>query len=254
MNNKYFSINREGYSIRCTLYYNELSAISPVVLCCHGFGGNKENKAALRLAQKVLHKRSDIGFLAFDWPCHGQDARKKLDLDDCDHYLTLVIDYAKNDLGAQTLFVFATSFGAYLTLKYISEHENPFCKIALRSAAVRMYEVLDDENIITQKARESLEKGKDVLVGFSRKIRISKQFVDSLIAADITERDYKPFSDIIILIHGTKDEIVPIAPVREFAEENRIPFFAIEKADHRFIDTAKMEEALMDIIRFFWPE
>ena len=254
MNSKFFSINREGCSIRCTLYYNELSAISQVVLCCHGFGGNKENKAALRLAQKVLHKRSDIGFLAFDWPCHGQDARKKLDLDDCDRYLTLVTDYARSELGTQTLFVFATSFGAYITLKYISEHENPFCKIALRSAAVRMYEVLDDDNIITQKDRVSLEKGKDVLVGFSRKIRITKHFADSLIAADITERDYKPFSDIIILIHGTKDEIVPIAPVQEFAEENHIPFFAIEKADHRFIDTAKMEEALKDIIRFFWPE
>ena len=254
MNNKYFSINREGYSIRCTLYYNELSAISQVVLCCHGFGGNKENKAALRLAQKVLHKRSDIGFLAFDWPCHGQDARKKLDLDDCDHYLTLVIDYAKNDLGAQTLFVFATSFGAYLNLKYISEHENPFCKIALRSAAVRMYEVLDDDNIMTPKERESLKKGKDILVGFSRKIRITKQFEDSLITADITKRSYAAFSDRIILIHGTKDEIVPIAPVREFAEGNSIPFFPIENADHRFVDSGKMEEATMEVVRFFWPE
>ena len=254
MNNKYFSINREGCSIRCTLYYNDLNAITQVVLCCHGFGGNKENKAALRLAQKVLHKRNDVGFLAFDWPCHGRDARKKLDLDDCDRYLTLVTDYARSDLGAQTLFVFATSFGAYLTLKYISEHENPFCKIALRSAAVRMFEVLDDENIMTLKDRESLDKGKDVLVGFSRKIRITKKFADSLIAADITKRNYLAFSDMIILIHGTKDEIVPIAPVREFAEENGIPFFPIENADHRFVDSGKMEEATMDIVRFFWPE
>ena len=192
--------------------------------------------------------------LAFDWPCHGQDARKKLDLDDCDRYLTLVTDYARSELGAQTLFVFATSFGAYLTLKYISEHENPFCKIALRSAAVRMYEVLDDDNIMTPKERESLDKGKDVQVGFSRKIRITKQFADSLIAADITKRDYLAFSDRIILIHGTKDEIVPIAPVQEFAEENCIPFFPIENTDHRFADPKKMEEATMDVVRFFWAE
>ena len=107
---------------------------------------------------------------------------------------------------------------------------------------------------MTPKERESLDKGKDVLVGFNRKIRITKQFADSLIAADITKRDYLAFSDRIILIHGTKDEIVPIAPVREFAEENGIPFFPIENADHRFVDSGKMEEATMDVVHYFWPE
>ena len=45
-----------------------------------------------------------------------------------------------------------------------------------------------------------------------------------------------------------------VAPVWEFAEENHIPFFPIENADHRFVDAGKMEEATMDVVRFFWSE
>ena len=51
-------------------------------------------------------------------------------------------------------------------------------------------------------------------------------------------------------MHGTKDEIVPIAEVEMFAAKNRIPFFPIEKADHRFIDTGKMNEAITMIAAF----
>lgn len=64
------------------------------------------------------------------------------------------------------------------------------------------------------------------------------------------EKEYKAF---IILIHGTKDEVVPITPVRAFAEENCIPFFPVENADHRFVDAGKTEDAARIVVRFFWP-
>ena len=252
MNSKYFSINKEGCSIRCKLYYNDLNTVSQAVVCAHGFGGNKENKAVERLAMKVLSKRKDVVLLVFDWPCHGEDARNKLTLEDCDHYLTLVIDYAGNDLGAEILFIYANSFGGYLTLKYISEHENPFRKIALRSAAVRMYGILEG-GIMTEKEKDALAKGKDVLLGFQRKIRVTKPFADSLRENDITKRQYLDYSDVIMMLHGTKDELVPLGPVKEFAEENLIPFIPIENADHRFIDPGKADIAANEVMRFFWP-
>ena len=71
-------------------------------------------------------------------------------------------------------------------------------------------------------------------------------------AADISKRDFQEYSDRIILIHGTKDEIVPIEPVRAFAADNHIPFVAIENADHRFIDAGKTEAATIEVVRYFW--
>ena len=250
MSIKHLSINKAGCSIRCKLYYSDLGSVSEAVVCCHGFGGSKENKSAERLAQKALAKKKNVALLAFDWPCHGEDARKKLTLEDCDQYLTLAIDHAQNELGAQTLNAYATSFGGYLTLKYVSEHGNPFERIALRSTAVRMHEVFEN-SVLTEKDRGLLAKGKDVEAGFHRKLRIGSAFLDSLRAADITKRDYVPLSDRILMIHGTKDELVPIGPVRAFAEDNIIPFIPIENADHMFVDPEKLDEAVNEILQFF---
>ena len=85
---------------------------------------------------------------------------------------------------------------------------------------------------------------------FDRKIKISPDFLDSLRNADIRNADYTPWCDDILIIHGTKDEIVPSAEVEMFAAKNSIPFFPIEKADHRFIDTGKMNEAITMIAEF----
>ena len=79
---------------------------------------------------------------------------------------------------------------------------------------------------------------------------LTPQLVESLRAADVREADFTPWCDDILILHGTKDEIVPIAGVEAFAEKNRIPFFPIENADHRFIDAGKMREAIVLIADF----
>lgn len=248
MREKEFSVNQNGCSIRCKLY-DTAGAPERVVLYGHGFGGHKDNRAAARFAEYVTAKQKGVAVLCFDWPCHGEDARKKLLLSDCDLYLQCLIDYVHAQFPGAALQVYATSFGAYLFLKYIAEHGNPFDKLALRCPAVPMYAVLA-EHIVTDEEAEKLEKGKDVLVGFDRKIKISPDFLDSLKAADLTSLDYTPYGDDILILHGTKDEIVPIRAVEAFAEKNRIPFFPIENADHRFIDPKAMHEAIELIAEF----
>ena len=57
-----------------------------------------------------------------------------------------------------------------------------------------------------------------------------------------------------MIIQGTKDEIVPIEPVKEFAENSFLDFIAVEEADHRFHDPKKMDEAILQIETFFADE
>lgn len=244
-----FHINKNGSSICCRLYAPDNQAIERVVVYGHGFGGHKDTRAAARFAEHVFSKQKDVAVLCFDWPCHGQDARKKLTLDDCDLYLRTLLDYVKEHFPEAKLQAYATSFGGYLMLRYISEHGNPFERLALRCPAVPMFDVLT-RAIMRPAEQEMLAKGKDVLVGFDRKIKISPDFLDSLRYADIRNADYTPWCDDILIMHGTKDEIVPIAEVEMFAAKNSIPFFPIEKADHRFIDTGKMNEAITMIAEF----
>lgn len=246
---KCFSINRAGHSIRCLLYCAEKTDIERVVIYCHGFGGHKENGAARRFAEFVLSKYKRLAVLCFDLPCHGEDACKKLRLDDCGAYLGLVIDHARETLGARELYLYATSFGGYLALKYISEHGSPFVRAAFRSPAVNMYEVLT-RCIMTEENRSLLARGKDALAGFDRKIKISPAFLQELREADITVRNYWDWAEDMLIVHGTKDEIVPIEAVRQFADDNLIEFVPVENADHRFIDPNKSTESLLHITRF----
>ena len=250
MKEKYFTVNQANCSIRCKWYSGD-GAPERIVFCGHGFGGHKDNRAVMRFAEYVLSKQKNTAVLSFDWPCHGEDARKKLLLADCDLYLQCLLGHVRAQYPDALLQVYATSFGGYLFLKYIAEHGSPFEKIALRCPAVPMYDVLM-RAIVTPEEEAKLAKGKDVLAGFDRKVRISPDFLASLREADLNRWDFSPYGDDILILHGTKDELVPIAAVEAFAEKNRIPFFPIENADHRFSDPGTMREAIKMIADFLF--
>lgn len=247
---KYFDINEAGHSIRCKLYCNDIRNIKKAVLFGHGFGGHKDNKAAQRFADSVTSKYKSAAVITFDWPCHGDDGKKKLVLADCGEYITLVAKYARERLGAEDLYAHATSFGGYLMLKYISENGNPFRKIVLRCPAVNMYQSIT-RNIIAPDAMEKLEKGKEALVGFDRKIKISPQFLEDLKTNDITQRDFLDYAEDILILHGTKDEVIPCSASIAFCDQNLIEFQPIEKADHRFMDPNLMNLAIKYTLEFF---
>lgn len=246
---KYFDINASGHSIRCKLYCNDMRSIRKIVLFGHGFGGHKDNKAAERFALTVLSKYKNAAVLTFNWPCHGDDVKKKLSLEDCSIYISLIVDYLKERFAPSNLYVYATSFGGYLFLKYIAENGNPFDKIALRCPAINMYESLTGR-IMSSGDVEKLEKEKSIQVGFDRKVTITSAFLAELQRKDITQYDYLDYCEQIEILHGTKDEIIPFDVVRDFADNNLIEFIPIEKADHRFQDPAIMGNAIKRILDF----
>lgn len=247
---KYFEINESPYNIKCKIYCNDIKAVRRPTVFCHGFGGHKDNKAAARFADRLLSSHKDAALVAFDWPCHGDDVRKRLTLADCGEYLDLVLKYLRTQLDCQDIYGYSTSFGSYLTLKYIVENGSPFKKAALRCPAVNMYEVITG-SIITPDELAALSKGKDVLVGFDRKIKISPQFLSELREADISRLSFLDQSEGLLILHGTKDEIVPFEAVRAFADDNLIEFIPVENADHRFVDPRKMDAAIKYILDFF---
>lgn len=246
---KHFEIN-DNNNIRCKIYCNDINKINKIVIFCHGFGGHKDNKAAERFAGLITSKEKATAVIVFNWPCHGDDIKKKISLSDCNDYLEAVIRYSKEHFAVERLYAYGTSFGGYLLLKYISEHGNPFKKIALRCPAIRMYDSMVNR-IINEDGFRLLEKGKDALAGFDRKIFIGQKFLDDLKENDITKRDYIDFADDIMIMHGTKDEIIPIEHARDFCEENVIDFIEVENADHRFKDIDLMNKANHTIMEFF---
>lgn len=246
---KYFNITASGHNIRCKLWCTTPREISSLVLFVHGFGGHKDNKAAERFAQKVLSKGKTYGVLIFDLPAHGDDVKKKISLSDCDTYLTMVLDHIRQQIQVTNILANAASFGGYLLLKYLADHGNPFRKLVLRCPAIPMHEVLT-HTIMTADMFPLLEKGKDISVGFDRKIRLDKAFLQELREQDIQKIDYLDYAEDILVIHGTADEVVPFEAVREFADNNLIEFLPVERADHRFCNLTHMDLAIARTIEF----
>lgn len=251
---KYFDINEQGFSIRCKLYYNkDIHNTKNVVIATYGFGGNKDNKAVEKFADRITTKYKGYVVVCFDWPCHGMDARNKLILDECVTYMDLVLTYVKQEMKAQKIYNYSSSFGAYITLRYLHEKaSNPFDRIAFRCAAIKMYEAMAQH--VTEDDWNKLNKGKEILRGRERKIKVTKDFFDDLKLNDVTEHDYMEYADDIIMIHGTKDEAVPIAVAEEFSENNIIELYSVENADHPFSNPDYMDYAIQKMIEFFAPE
>lgn len=247
---RYFEVNEGGHNIRCKLYCSDVRAIRKVVVFCHGFGGHKDNGAAAKFAERMLSKYKGTALVTFNWPCHGDDVKKKLCLEDCGTYLDLLVGHLKQKYDIEELNAYATSFGGYLLLKYISERENPFRRIALRCPAVNMYEVLTTA-IIASEELEKLQKGKEVPVGFDRKIMVSPPFLEELRQHDIRKLDFLDHAENILIIHGTEDEIVPYEAANAFSEEQLIELVPVSGADHRFRNPQKMDQAIKLILEFF---
>ncbi len=248
---KHFSINSNGCSIKCKLYSNGEFTFDNVVICCHGFAGNKESTAFAKLAEKTLALNNSTAFIAYDLPSHGEDARPNIDLDACGLYLNTVTDYARTKLKAVNMYACCTSFSGYILLKYIHEHGNPFKKAVLRCPAVTIYRLMN-ETILSSDDLVKLKKTKCVTVGFERKIKVTKKFMDELEANDVTSYSFAEFADDLLIIHGTGDKTVPFEYVSDFAENNGIPLFAIEGADHRYKDPAHMSSFVNAAYKHFF--
>lgn len=247
---RYFEINEQGHNIRCKLYCRDIHTIRQVVVFCHGFGGHKDNSAAAKFAERLTSKHKYAALVTFNWPCHGDDVKKRLSLDVCISYLDLVLRHVRDKFRTEEVYCYATSFGGYLAMLYLQRMGNPFRKIALRCPAVPMYDVLM-HTIMTGADAALLEKGKEVAVGFDRKVPVSPAFLRELEENDIRGYEYLDYAEDILILHGLEDEIVPFARTEEFCENQLIELIPIEGADHRFRSQKAMDQAIKCILEFF---
>ena len=76
--------------------------------------------------------------------------------------------------------------------------------------------------------------------------------MDSLAENDIMRYDFSAFADSMLIMHGTRDETVPIDAVRRFAEKNDLMLIEINGADHMFKDPARMSEYVNNTVDFIF--
>lgn len=221
-------------------YFYPKSNITNIVIAIHGFAGDKDSSVINAIAN-ALNQNTLV--VTFDLPCHGQDNRKdnKLRLNECIEYLKTVVSYIASVYPLIPISIFATSFGAYLFLLYLSNANYKFEHIILRSPAIFMDKVLvnsilRDHNITF----ETLLK-QDVNLGYNKTIMVDKQFLKSLQNNSLI---HSKFSQHIEIIQGNQDDVVDINENEKYYNSNFLDYTLhyIKGANHRFKNPGELEQ------------
>ena len=235
MNILNYTIKTNNYDIYCRKYLPE-SSINQVVIGVHGFAGDKDSSMLYALAQQLCNHHQAL--ICFDFPAHGESKASDdcLRVHNCISDLKLVIKDVKASYPNASYAIFATSFGAYITLLCINELEE--FDIVLRAPAITIADSFID--IIVPVSKEQFFKDKGAICGFERKMFVTTDFYQDLL-------DYKipDFTHPLTIIHGSEDDIIPYQAVCNFVKDNSyITLKTIQGADHRFKKDGELEQVL----------
>ena len=88
-------------------------------------------------------------------------------------------------------------------------------------------------------------------MGFDRKVPVSPELLHELKEQDIQSWDFLDYAEDTLILHGTKDEVIPFEVSRAFADNQLMEFIPVEGADHRFRNPKAMEQAMKEILAWF---
>lgn len=245
-----FIQGENGYSIPCA---GALSGKEKrVVLFCHGLGSSKESPTVLTVSP-VLREQG-IGTFAFDFPGHGESPAdgERFRVENCVNDLAAVEAHVRSLCPGAEIGYFASSFGAYINLIYLSTRAPAGRSSFLRCAAVDMAGIMKRNTTREHEAQLEVQ-GYVVLDGdYARPLKITRGFLEDLSAYDVF-RLYRPGTARLEMIHGTADETAPLADARRFANHAGAELLEVEGADHRFLIPGGMERVADAALRFFTP-
>lgn len=233
-----FCIKRD-YAICCKLFAPDDGAVSSILIGVHGFAGDKESSMLRKLAAAVCGK--GVALLCFDFPAHGESpvAEEQLTVENCKADLQAVMAHASQRYPGARKSIFATSFGGYITL--LCAEEFPGIPLVLRAPAVTMPRLLLESVLKT--SAEAFKNRETILCGFERPLRLPYTFFEDLAAQEPLGE--KQVDAPVLIVHGDRDDIVPLSDVQAFVKtQKRVTLEILHGADHRFKNPGEMEQII----------
>ncbi len=213
-----------------------------ILLCLHGFAGDKESSVIDAIGSSL--KNSNITTISFDLPCHGEDENRGIfRVEKCQEYLAEVLKEIKSHTSAP-INIFATSFGAYLFLHYLSSSNDKFKNIILRSPAIDMPHII--RKIMKEHGVRDI-KFSPINLGYGRELFIDNQFISSLSLPKFDSKN----SIVINIIQGRKDELIDCAFNEKYFEKyfnGRHKIYYFDSADHRYKNPGEKEK-IVEIVK-----
>ena len=236
-----FLLSLGEMNIPCKLSMPAGGQIHRVVLGVHGFGGSSDDEIQAGIAEEMEFFRSAT--LRFDFPAHGENptGSEGFTVANCVKTLLAVASHAKERFPeVEDLCIFASGFGAYITLIALNELlELPGkLKLVVQTPSVRMHDTLLAMIGLSKETFRALDT---FTVPRTRPFDVTYRFYEELLE-NIALTSY-PIP--MLILHGEEDRYIRQSDIQDFHRINeRSQLVIIPGTSHRFLEEGAWDMVL----------
>ena len=228
---KAFLLRRGQLAIPCALTVSDDGSPGRVVLGVHGFAGSKDDANQRDLAEEMA--LFGAAAIRFDFPAHGENPEKELTLRGCVETLVAVARYAREEYPeVPDLCLFATGFGAYVTLIALPELLKlpGRVKLVLQTPSVRMDRTLLAMMGLTSQTLWAMDR---YTLPTPRPLTVTYRFYEELASHSAMAEVPIP----VLILHGQQDAYVASEDLRMFYDLNdQAELVILSGVTHQFLE------------------
>lgn len=238
---KEFILSRGKLEIACKHSEPDDGQIRRIVLGVHGLGGSANDQIQTGIAEEM--EMFYAATFRFDFPAHGESPLDSdyFTLQNCVESLLAVAQYAREQYPeVEDMCIFATGFGAYVTLITLEDlmAMPGRIKLVVQTPSVRMHETLLAMKRISLPTLKAMERAT---------FKTARPF-------DVTYSLYKELRDNIalssyplpmLILHGEEDAFIRMEDIAHFRRINeRSKLVIIPGTSHRFLEDGAWDMVL----------
>ena len=222
-------ISVEERQTPCIVREPDYGTAQRIVLGVHGIGGSKNDPIQESIAEEM--EMFGAVTLRFDLPAHGENDEEILTLRGSVDTLLDVADFAlKRYPDVEELCIFATGFGAYVTLTAMADLIELDCRVRLvvQTPSLHMDQMVLNMANVSPVTLEAMEMA---FLYAPRPLGIFNSFYEELRDNDVLAAYPIPF----LILHGEHDDFIPMADILHLRHLNdRARLVVIPGAGHQF--------------------
>ena len=238
---KFFTLTRGQLQIPCCLCHPDHGNVRRVVLGVHGFGGSMHDAIQEGIAEEMTLFSS--ASLRFDFPAHGESPLDSdfFTLSNCADSLLAAACYAREQYpDVEDLCIFASGFGAYITLLCLEEllQMPGRIRLVVQTPSVMMHETLLSMMRLSKETFRALDRR---TIPADRPFDVTFDFYEEL-RQNIVLTTY-PIP--MLILHGEEDGYIRSADIQNFHRINeKSELVIIPGASHRFLEEGAWDMVL----------
>ena len=238
---KTFLLPCGNLQIPCVLSQPDDGQVRRIVLGVHGFGGCAQDAIQESIAEEMELFYSAT--VRFDFPAHGESPHgsEALNLKNCVDSLLAVAEFARKSFPeVEDLCIFATGFGAYITLTALQELlEMPGkIKLVVQTPAVLMHETMLAMKKINRETLWAMDK---VTFAAPRPFDVTYRFYEELRENIVLTTHPIP----MLILQGEEDAYIRLHDIQQFHRVNEgSRLVIIPGVSHRFLEDGAWDMVL----------